>query len=110
MNNNPQTSDVRELTFDAVISGRECTIDTLPELLRLINGGARFQSITALATSAPVNVDALRMAADKLLENFDGFMKCNDGFMGNQGDAYNRLVKAAFADWEALRAALASMK
>lgn len=52
--------------------------------------------------------DDLSTLAERLLAAFDGFMTCNDGFMGNQADAYNRLVKGQLATWEALRARLAT--
>lgn len=60
---------------------------------------AAVNALPALLARQAALEDALR----KLTERFDGFMTCNDGHMGNQEQAYQRLVKNAFADWEAAR-------
>ena len=47
----------------------------------------------------------LLAALEALLSNYDEFMICNDGFMGNQADAYYRLAKQS-KTWDAARAAI----
>lgn len=47
----------------------------------------------------------LRDVLSQLVAAHDEYLTCNDGFMGNQADAYYRLAKI-FDQWNAARAAL----
>ena len=55
-----QAEQVEQVAFDAVISGRRYRIDSLAELLRLINGGARFESIAALEATRVMRAEQIQ--------------------------------------------------
>lgn len=51
-------------------------------------------------------VEELEAAIEPLLAQWEAFQTCQDGFPGNQEQAYYMLYRHHVAKWEALRAAL----
>lgn len=55
--------------------------------------------------SNSIEIEGLRKRVEEMVALHDSFMSCNDGFMGNQADAYYHIAKQ-FDVWDRARSAL----